>query len=74
MTSAQVIGKATDVHGAEAKDWTDFTLKPDLAAAWEQPADLQSVTFKLRQGVTWHQKPPVDGRAPSRAAPELDSY
>lgn len=50
------------VHGAEAKDYTDFTLKPDLAAAWEQPADLQSVTFKLRQGVTWHNKPPVNGR------------
>jgi peptide/nickel transport system substrate-binding protein len=50
------------VHGAEAKDWTDFTLKPDLAESWEQPADLQSVTFKLRPGVTWHNKPPVGGR------------
>ena len=50
------------VQGVEAKDWTDFTLKPDLAASWEQPADLQSVTFKLRQGVTWHNKPPVSGR------------
>jgi len=50
------------VQGAEAKDALDFTLKPDLAASWEQPADLQSVTFKLRQGATWHNKPPVNGR------------
>ena len=50
------------VHGREGKDPTDFTLKPDLAASWEQPADLQSVTFKLRQGVNWHNKPPVNGR------------
>src|SRR6266540_4224307 len=47
------------VHGDEGKNASDFSLKPDLAASWEQPADLQSVTFKLRQGVTWHNKPPV---------------
>ena len=50
------------VHGDEGKNASDFSLKPDLAASWEQPADLQSITFKLRQGVTWHNKPPVNGR------------
>ncbi len=50
------------VHGAESKDTNDFTLKPDVAASWEQPADLMNYTFKLRPGVTWHNKPPVGGR------------
>ena len=50
------------VHGTEAKDWVDFTLQPDLAESWEQPADLMSVSFKVRQGVTWHNRPPVHGR------------
>jgi peptide/nickel transport system substrate-binding protein len=50
------------VHGAEAQGPADFTLKPDLATAWEQPEDLMSITFKLRQGVTWHNRPPVNGR------------
>jgi peptide/nickel transport system substrate-binding protein len=50
------------VHGAEGTGPADFSLKPDLAASWEQPADLSSYTFKLNQGVTWHDKPPLNGR------------
>ncbi|MHB8577009.1 MAG: ABC transporter substrate-binding protein [Dehalococcoidia bacterium] len=49
------------VQGAEAKDSNDFTLKGDLADKWEQP-DPASLTFHLNQGVTWHNKPPVNGR------------
>jgi peptide/nickel transport system substrate-binding protein len=34
----------------------------DLAESWEFSADKLQVTFKLRQGVKWHNKPPVNGR------------
>lgn len=49
------------VHGAEQKDPNDFTLKGDLAEKWEQP-DPTKLTFHLNQGVTFHNKPPVNGR------------
>ena len=35
---------------------------PDLAESWEFSADKTQVTFKLRQGVKWHNKAPVNGR------------
>ncbi len=50
------------VMGGEAKDFYDFTIKPDLAESWEQPQDLTSITFKLNKGVKWHDIPPVSGR------------
>ncbi len=49
------------VQGAEANVNTDFTLKGDLADKWEQP-DPATLTFSLVQGVTFHNKPPVNGR------------
>jgi peptide/nickel transport system substrate-binding protein len=39
----------------------DFTVEPDLAERWEQPDDTTYI-FHLRQGVTWHNKPPLNGR------------
>ncbi len=36
-------------------------LEPDLAESWEQPTD-RTYVFKLRKGVRWHPKPPVNGR------------
>jgi peptide/nickel transport system substrate-binding protein len=36
-------------------------LEPDLAESWSRPNDTTWV-FKLRRGVRWHPKPPVDGR------------
>jgi peptide/nickel transport system substrate-binding protein len=36
-------------------------LEPDLAESWTQPNDTTYV-FKLRRGVRWHPKPPVNGR------------
>ena len=38
-----------------------FPLEGDLAESWTQPSDTTYV-FKLRRGVKWHPKPPVNGR------------
>src|SRR4029077_16315413 len=37
------------------------TLEPDLAERWD-PLDDTAYVFHLRQGVKWHNKPPVNGR------------
>jgi peptide/nickel transport system substrate-binding protein len=46
----------------EAKDNKDLTLKGDLAESWEGSTDFKTWTFKLRQGVKWHNVPPLKGR------------
>src|SRR5262245_43880939 len=38
-----------------------FSVEPDLAERWEAPDDTTYI-FHLRQGVRWHNKPPVNGR------------
>jgi peptide/nickel transport system substrate-binding protein len=38
-----------------------FTIEGDLAESWAQASDT-SYVFKLRRGVHWHPKPPVNGR------------
>jgi peptide/nickel transport system substrate-binding protein len=38
-----------------------FTPEPDLVDAWEQPGPTTYV-FKLKKGVRWHTRPPVNGR------------
>lgn len=38
-----------------------FPLEGDLAESWSQPNETTYV-FKLRKGVRWHPKPPVNGR------------
>src|SRR5262245_23874049 len=38
-----------------------FTVEPHLAERWEELDDLTYV-FHLRRGVTWHNKPPLNGR------------
>jgi peptide/nickel transport system substrate-binding protein len=38
-----------------------FIIEPDLAERWEELDDTTYV-FHLRQGVKWHNKPPVSGR------------
>lgn len=39
----------------------DRTIEGELAAKWEQPDPL-TLTFQLRPGVKFHNKPPVNGR------------
>jgi len=38
-----------------------FSIEGDLAESWTQPNETTYV-FKLRRGVRWHPKPPVNGR------------
>src|SRR2546425_9199290 len=38
-----------------------FVVEGDLAESWSQPNETTYV-FKLRKGVKWHNKPPVNGR------------
>jgi peptide/nickel transport system substrate-binding protein len=38
-------------------------LGPDIAESWEQSADGLQITMKIRQGVKFHNLPPVNGRA-----------
>ncbi len=46
----------------EATGPTDLTLKGDLAESWSSSPDARVWTFKLRQGVKWHNMPPLNGR------------
>src|SRR5215475_1082378 len=46
--------------GADVPPGT-FIVEPDLAERWEAPDDTTYI-FHLRQGVKWHNKPPVNGR------------
>ena len=46
--------------GADVQPGT-FIVEPDLAERWEELDDTTYV-FHLRQGVKWHNKPPVNGR------------
>ena len=38
-----------------------YPIEPDLAESWTQPNDT-TYLFKLKKGVRWHPKPPVNGR------------
>src|SRR5262249_8805536 len=38
-----------------------YPIEPDLAESWTQPNEMTYV-FKLKKGVRWHPKPPVNGR------------
>jgi peptide/nickel transport system substrate-binding protein len=41
---------------------SDMSLKGDLAESWTSTPDARVWTFKLRQGVKWHNVPPLNGR------------
>lgn len=46
-------------------DWANahyYFNEGDLAEGWEIPDEL-TLVFQLRDGITWQNKPPVDGRA-----------
>src|SRR5262249_57201770 len=59
---------ATSTHGGRVKHRAGpgvvpatFQIEGDLAESWGQTNDTTYV-FKLRRGVRWHPKPPVNGR------------
>ncbi len=45
-----------------AYDLRTYAIGPDLAQKWEQPSHTEYL-LHLQPGVTWHNKPPVNGRA-----------
>ena len=47
--------------GPEAQGPADHRILPDVAEKWEFPTPT-TVVFRLRKGVRFHRKPPVDGR------------
>jgi peptide/nickel transport system substrate-binding protein len=59
LTSNRLVryGFADEVTGA-----ADLTLKGDLAESWQASPDHRTWTFQLRQGVKWHNVPPLNGR------------
>jgi peptide/nickel transport system substrate-binding protein len=46
--------------GPSVKPMT-YPIEPDLAESWTQANDTTYI-FKLKKGVRWHNKPPVNGR------------
>src|SRR4029453_3240438 len=46
----------------EATGPSDMSLKGDLAESWQSDSSLRVWTFKLRQGVKWHNVAPLNGR------------
>src|SRR5215813_1940058 len=46
----------------ETNNTDDVTLRPDLDESWQSSSDSRVWTFKIRQGVKWHNVPPLNGR------------
>src|SRR5437667_691302 len=59
LTSSRLVRYA---FPGEASGTSDLSLKGDLAESWSSSADNRMWTFKLRQGVKWHNVPPLKGR------------
>src|SRR5437879_3991778 len=59
LTSSRLIRYA---FHEEANNTNDLTLRGGLAESWQSTSDQRMWTFKLRQGVKWHNVPPLNGR------------
>jgi peptide/nickel transport system substrate-binding protein len=58
-----VYNRLTAFQTGPEYDYNTNELKGDLAESWESNAEGTEWTFTLRDNVTWHDKPPVNGRA-----------
>ena len=48
--------------GYGVNKWPDNQIIPDIAESWEIGNGGTQITLKIRQGVKWHNKAPVNGR------------
>jgi peptide/nickel transport system substrate-binding protein len=58
LTNSNLVNEKPSVLGPP--EFSDVV--PDLAESWEWSPDRLQLTMKLRQGVKWHNKPPINGR------------
>ena len=56
-----VASRLLELEGGHLSFPTDAP-RPGIASSWEFSPDLMTITMKLRDGITWHDKPPTNGR------------
>ena len=61
MTHSNVLNVETGIFARDASK-TVVTTRDGLAEKWEQP-DNTTYVYHFRDGIKWHNKPPVNGRA-----------
>jgi peptide/nickel transport system substrate-binding protein len=59
ITSSLVYRRLVQFRGT---DYYDIDVEPDMADSWTVSPDGKTLTFKLHQGIKWHNVPPVNGR------------
>ena len=59
ITSSLVYRRLVQFRGT---DYYDIDVEPDMADSWTVSPDGKTMTFKLHQGIKWHNVPPVNGR------------
>jgi ABC-type transport system substrate-binding protein len=59
VTSSLVYRRLVQFRGI---DYYDIDVEPDMADSWSVSSDGKTWTFKLHQGIKWHNIPPVNGR------------
>jgi len=59
ITSSLVYRRLVQFRGT---DYYDIDVEPDMADSWTVSPDGKVLTFKLHQGIKWHNVAPVNGR------------
>lgn len=59
ITASLVYRRLVQFRGT---DYYDIDVEPDMADSWTVSPDGKTWTFKLHQGIRWHNIPPVNGR------------
>jgi peptide/nickel transport system substrate-binding protein len=59
ITASLVYRRLVQFRGT---DYYDIDVEPDMADSWTVSPDGKTMTFKLHQGIKWHNVPPVNGR------------